>query len=54
MRYVVGRGAQIVIFLRRHLPPGVFERLYFGGYNRRVGRRAARGGARAGHVEAVR
>jgi NAD(P)-dependent dehydrogenase (short-subunit alcohol dehydrogenase family) len=40
MRYVVGRGASIVIFLRRHLPQSVFERLYFAGHIRRLERRA--------------
>ncbi len=36
LRYVVGRGAAIVIALRRHLAPGVFERLYYGGQLRRL------------------
>jgi NAD(P)-dependent dehydrogenase (short-subunit alcohol dehydrogenase family) len=36
MRYVVGRGASIVIALRRHLPQTLFERLYFGGQLRRL------------------
>jgi NAD(P)-dependent dehydrogenase (short-subunit alcohol dehydrogenase family) len=36
MRYVVGRGASLVIFLRRHLPEPLFERLYFGGQLRRL------------------
>jgi NAD(P)-dependent dehydrogenase (short-subunit alcohol dehydrogenase family) len=36
MRYVVGRGAALVIALRRHLPQSLFERLYFGGHIRRV------------------
>ena len=45
LRYVVGRGARIVIALRRHLPPSIFERLYFGGHIRRLERRA---GAPAG------
>ena len=40
MRYVVGRGATVVIALRRHMPQGLFERLYFGGHIRRVERRA--------------
>jgi NAD(P)-dependent dehydrogenase (short-subunit alcohol dehydrogenase family) len=40
MRYVVGRGATVVIALRRHLPPSVFERLYFGRYVRRLEERA--------------
>ena len=30
LRYPVGRGARIVIFLRRIVPPRLFERLYFG------------------------
>jgi len=41
MRYVVGRGATVVIALRRYLPEPVFERLYFGGQLRRLERRAA-------------
>jgi hypothetical protein len=40
MRYVVGRGASVVIALRRHLPQSLFERLYFGGHIRRVERRS--------------
>lgn len=40
LRYVVGRGARIVIFLRRHLPERVFERLYYGGQLGRLERRA--------------
>jgi NAD(P)-dependent dehydrogenase (short-subunit alcohol dehydrogenase family) len=36
MRYVVGRGASVVIALRRHLPQTLFERLYFGGQLRRL------------------
>jgi NAD(P)-dependent dehydrogenase (short-subunit alcohol dehydrogenase family) len=36
LRYVVGRGARIVIALRRHLPERLFERLYYGGHIRRV------------------
>ena len=44
MRYVVGRGASIVIALRRHMPQGLFERLYFGGHIRRVERRAKAAG----------
>jgi NAD(P)-dependent dehydrogenase (short-subunit alcohol dehydrogenase family) len=39
MRYVVGRGASIVIGLRRHLPQNLFERLYFVGHIRRLERR---------------
>jgi NAD(P)-dependent dehydrogenase (short-subunit alcohol dehydrogenase family) len=41
MRYVVGRGAQVVIALRRHLPYRLFERFYYGGQLRRVGARQA-------------
>jgi NAD(P)-dependent dehydrogenase (short-subunit alcohol dehydrogenase family) len=40
MRYAVGRGAKVVIWLRRHLPQRLFERLYFGGHIRRLLRRA--------------
>jgi NAD(P)-dependent dehydrogenase (short-subunit alcohol dehydrogenase family) len=40
LRYVVGRGAKVVIALRRHLPQGLFERLYYGGHIRRLERRA--------------
>jgi NAD(P)-dependent dehydrogenase (short-subunit alcohol dehydrogenase family) len=36
LRYVVGRGASIVIALRRHLPQTLFERLYFGSQLRRL------------------
>jgi NAD(P)-dependent dehydrogenase (short-subunit alcohol dehydrogenase family) len=39
LRYVVGRGASLVIFLRRHLPERVFEQLYYGGHLRRLERR---------------
>jgi len=38
LRYAVGYGARIVISLRRHLPPAVFERLYYGGQLRRLER----------------
>jgi NAD(P)-dependent dehydrogenase (short-subunit alcohol dehydrogenase family) len=41
MRYVVGRGATLVIILRRYLPQTLFERLYFGGQLRRLERKAA-------------
>ena len=41
MRYVVGRGAKVVIWLRRHMPPRMFERLYFGGHIRRLERRTS-------------
>jgi NAD(P)-dependent dehydrogenase (short-subunit alcohol dehydrogenase family) len=36
MRYVVGRGATLVIALRRYMPASLFERLYFGGQVRRL------------------
>jgi NAD(P)-dependent dehydrogenase (short-subunit alcohol dehydrogenase family) len=39
MRYVVGRGASLVIALRRYMPQSLFERLYFGGHIRRLERR---------------
>jgi NAD(P)-dependent dehydrogenase (short-subunit alcohol dehydrogenase family) len=42
LRYVVGRGASVVIAARRHLPPRLFERLYYGGQLRRLEQRAAR------------
>lgn len=45
MRYVVGRGASLVIALRRYMPQGLFERLYFGGHIRRVERRVNGSGA---------
>ncbi len=48
MRYVVGRGASVVIGLRRYLPQGTFERLYFGGQVRRLERRAAQAAAPPG------
>ena len=44
MRYVVGRGASVVIALRRYLPEGLFERLYFSGHIRRLERRTREGG----------
>jgi NAD(P)-dependent dehydrogenase (short-subunit alcohol dehydrogenase family) len=47
MRYVVGRGATIAIWLRRHLPEALFERVYFGGHTRRVERRVGPAGAAA-------
>ncbi len=40
MRYVVGRGARVVIALRRFMPQPLFERLYFGGHIRRIEQRA--------------
>jgi NAD(P)-dependent dehydrogenase (short-subunit alcohol dehydrogenase family) len=39
MRYVVGRGASVVIALRRYMPQSLFERLYFAGHIRRLQRR---------------
>jgi NAD(P)-dependent dehydrogenase (short-subunit alcohol dehydrogenase family) len=41
MRYVVGRPAGAAIILRRYLPTGVFERLYWGPFLRRIRTRAA-------------
>jgi NAD(P)-dependent dehydrogenase (short-subunit alcohol dehydrogenase family) len=41
MRYVVGRPASVVIMLRRYLPSGFFERVYFGTFLRRIQRQAA-------------
>jgi NAD(P)-dependent dehydrogenase (short-subunit alcohol dehydrogenase family) len=41
MRYVVGRPASVVIWMRRHLPARVFERMYWGPFLRRIRRRAA-------------
>ena len=38
LRYVVGRGAAVVIALRRYLPQAAFERLYYGGQLRRLER----------------
>lgn len=35
-RYIVGRRAQFVLSLRRHLPGELFERFYFGGFLRRL------------------
>jgi len=53
LRYVVGRGASAAIFLRRHLPEPMFERLYSGGHLRRLERRVSRAGA-AAPAEALR
>lgn len=39
LRYVVGRRASAAVFLRRHLPEQLFERLYYGGQLRRLERR---------------
>ena len=52
MRYVVGRGAALVIALRRYLPESLFERLYFGGQVRKLLERE--GSAKFPPVEAVR
>ena len=53
MRYVVGRGASVVIALRRHLPQSLFERLYFGGHIRRLEARTKAGNA-SGPIEVAR
>jgi NAD(P)-dependent dehydrogenase (short-subunit alcohol dehydrogenase family) len=42
LRYVVGRGASVAIWLRRHLPERVFEQVYYGGHLRRLERRTGR------------
>jgi NAD(P)-dependent dehydrogenase (short-subunit alcohol dehydrogenase family) len=52
MRYVVGRGASVVIALRRYLPQSLFERLYFAGHIRRLERRT-RGGQPAPVAETL-
>jgi NAD(P)-dependent dehydrogenase (short-subunit alcohol dehydrogenase family) len=39
LRYIVGGGARVVVFLRRRLPERLFERLYYGGQLRRLERR---------------
>ena len=39
LRYLVGRGARVVVLARRLLPERTFERLYFGGQLRRLERR---------------
>ena len=44
MRYVVGRPAAAAIALRRYLPSGVFERVYFGPFLKRIRTRAAAAG----------
>jgi len=46
MRYVVGRPAAAAIVLRRYLPAGVFERLYWGPFLHRIRTRAASAQAR--------
>jgi NAD(P)-dependent dehydrogenase (short-subunit alcohol dehydrogenase family) len=53
MRYVVGRGASVVIALRRFTPQPLFERLYFGGHIRRLEKRT-RSASSPASVEAVR
>jgi NAD(P)-dependent dehydrogenase (short-subunit alcohol dehydrogenase family) len=40
LRYVVGRPAAVVIKLRRFLPERFFERMYFGSFQKRIGREA--------------
>jgi NAD(P)-dependent dehydrogenase (short-subunit alcohol dehydrogenase family) len=54
LRFVVGRGARIVIGLRRHMPAGWFESWYFGGHIRRLQRRARAAGLPAGRVETLK
>ncbi len=53
LRYVVGRGARLVIGLRRRLPQRTFERLYYGGHIRRV-MRTAQAPMPPAHREATR
>jgi len=53
LRYVVGRGASLVIFLRRHLPERVFEQVYYGGHLRRLERRTSKT-APTRHVEVAK
>lgn len=40
LRYVVGRPAAVVIKLRRFLPERFFERVYFGTFQKRIGKEA--------------
>jgi hypothetical protein len=40
MRYVVGRPAAAAVALRRYLPSGLFERLYFGSLLRQISHHA--------------
>jgi NAD(P)-dependent dehydrogenase (short-subunit alcohol dehydrogenase family) len=40
LRYVVGRPAAVVIKLRRFLPERFFERMYFGSFQKRIGKEA--------------
>lgn len=51
LRYVVGKRAQLVMSLRRHLPGELFERFYFGELLRRVKSGAA--SRLAGHPGSV-
>lgn len=41
LRYIVGRGASVAIFARRHLPEPLFERLYYGRQVQRLQRSTA-------------
>jgi NAD(P)-dependent dehydrogenase (short-subunit alcohol dehydrogenase family) len=41
LRYVVGRPAAVVIKLRRYLPERFFERVYFGTFQKRIGKARA-------------
>jgi NAD(P)-dependent dehydrogenase (short-subunit alcohol dehydrogenase family) len=41
LRYVVGRPAAVVIKLRRFLPERFFERIYFGSFQKRIGKEAS-------------
>jgi NAD(P)-dependent dehydrogenase (short-subunit alcohol dehydrogenase family) len=43
LRYVVGRPAAVVIKLRRFLPERLFERVYFGSFQKRIAKDASVG-----------
>ncbi len=51
MRYVVGRPAAAAIVLRRYLPSGLFERVYWGPFLRRIRSRAAAAQAASGGAD---
>jgi NAD(P)-dependent dehydrogenase (short-subunit alcohol dehydrogenase family) len=53
MRYVVGRGAAVVIALRRYLPQTLFERLYFASQVRRLEGKVKAGPPQGPGVRAV-
>jgi hypothetical protein len=41
LRYVVGRPAAVVIKLRRYVPERLFERVYFGTFQKRISKAQA-------------